>query len=334
MNDANPTNQIACRLGTQADTRGVLAVDEASAPADAIAGVAFRVLTDPTTLDFFLGSGGLLVAEADGRIAGYALICPIARMHGGGPLAWVEHIGVPPDLRQRGVGSALLDFAGRHFSGRANCLHAAVHPANTASLTLFRRAGATEAQRVLFYKDIEPLAEAAMTRSAVPAPGMEIIGPTPASAVECEAILRSLPEWFGMEPAIQQYVRDVQMLPTFTARGDGRTIGFLTIKRHSRASAEVSVMAVAREHRGRGAGRRLLAAAEAWLAEQGVRFLQVKTLGPSRSDEHYAQTHRFYEAAGFVPLEEFPLLWDKNNPCLLMVKCVHAATVTVQGKES
>ena len=208
-------------------------------------------------------------------------------------------------------------------TGTANCLHAAVHPDNAASLTLFRRAGATEAHRVLFYKDIEALAEGGRTRSAIPATGMEIIGPTAAPAAECEAILRSLPEWFGMEPAIQQYVRDVQVLPTFVARECGRVIGFLTIKRHSPASAEVSVMAVARERRGRGVGRRLLVGAEAWLAEQGVRFLQVKTLGPSRPDEHYAQTHRFYEAVGFVPLEEFPLLWDKDNPCLLMVKCVH-----------
>jgi hypothetical protein len=48
--------------------------------------------------------------------------------------------------------------------------------------------------------------------------------------------------------------------------------------------------------------------------------MQVKTLGPSRLDEHYAKTRAFYEAMGFRPLEEFKQIWDENNPCLVMVK--------------
>jgi ribosomal protein S18 acetylase RimI-like enzyme len=48
--------------------------------------------------------------------------------------------------------------------------------------------------------------------------------------------------------------------------------------------------------------------------------MQVKTLGPSRPDEHYAKTRAFYEALGFRPLEEFKQIWDENNPCLVMVK--------------
>jgi hypothetical protein len=45
----------------------------------------------------------------------------------------------------------------------------------------------------------------------------------------------------------------------------------------------------------------------------------VKTLGASRESEHYARTRRFYEARGFVPLEEFPNLWP-GNPALQLVK--------------
>lgn len=37
-------------------------------------------------------------------------------------------------------------------------------------------------------------------------------------------------------------------------------------------------------------------------------------------DQNYERTRRFYLAAGFTPLEEFPDLWDERNPCLLMVK--------------
>ena len=53
-----------------------------------------------------------------------------------------------------------------------------------------------------------------------------------------------------------------------------------------------------------GAGRTLLAAAEAYLSATAVEFLQVKTLGPSDPSEEYARTRAFYEAMGFVPLEE------------------------------
>jgi hypothetical protein len=45
----------------------------------------------------------------------------------------------------------------------------------------------------------------------------------------------------------------------------------------------------------------------------------VKTLGPSRPSEGYERTRRFYEARGFVALEEIHGLWE-GNPCLLMVK--------------
>lgn len=79
-------------------------------------------------------------------------------------------------------------------------------------------------------------------------------------------------------------------------------------------------MAVAPSHHRRGVGLALLEAAEAYLRNQGVRFLQVKTLSDSHDSPEYARTRRFYYAAGFEPLQEFPTLWDKANPCLQMIK--------------
>lgn len=55
----------------------------------------------------------------------------------------------------------------------------------------------------------------------------------------CEQIMRSLPEWFGIEVAIVQYVKDIERLPTFIAVKDSRSIGFLTIKKHNRFAAEI-----------------------------------------------------------------------------------------------
>jgi GNAT superfamily N-acetyltransferase len=131
----------------------------------------------------------------------------------------------------------------------------------------------------------------------------------------CGSILRSLPDWFGIEEATEGYIREVAVLPTFAVADDA----FVSLKLHGPRAAEVYVMGVRPERHGQGLGTALLAAAEAHLRDRGVEYLQVKTLGPSDPDEGYARTRAFYEARGFVPLEEIHGLWERN-PCLLLVK--------------
>ena len=81
-------------------------------------------------------------------------------------------------------------------------------------------------------------------------------------------------------------------------------------------------MAVLPEYHRQGIGRALLRHAEAALATDGVEFLQVKTLAPSKPDEGYDKTRAFYLAYGFRPLEEFRDLWDAENPALQMIKTI------------
>jgi GNAT superfamily N-acetyltransferase len=136
----------------------------------------------------------------------------------------------------------------------------------------------------------------------------------------CVPILRMLPDWFGIEAAILDYEREIERLPTFLAKVDGQVLGFLSLKQHNPFSAEIYVMAIRPDaHRG-GIGRALVQAAEAHARKGGVEYLQVKTLGPSHPDEHYARTRAFYEAVGYRPLEEFTRIWDADNPCLILVK--------------
>jgi coenzyme F420-0:L-glutamate ligase / coenzyme F420-1:gamma-L-glutamate ligase len=132
-----------------------------------------------------------------------------------------------------------------------------------------------------------------------------------------EAVLRDLPEWFGIEEATQGYIDAAATLPTFVAEPDA---GFLCLKQHTPRAAELYVMGVLREQHRRGIGRALVAAAEAWCRAHGIRYLHVKTLGPSRPNRGYDATRAFYEALGFVPLEELHGLWDEGNPALLLVK--------------
>lgn len=149
---------------------------------------------------------------------------------------------------------------------------------------------------------------------------LHVIGSQASIAPTCEHILRSLPQWFGIEFAIVQYARDTGTLPTYVARTDGDVIGFLTLRMHNAFAAEISVMGVLPAWHRRGVGRRLVLAAEAYLREQDTRYLQVKTIGPSCDDPFYAQTRAFYFAVGFRPLEEIKQIWDDHNPCLIMVK--------------
>ena len=79
-------------------------------------------------------------------------------------------------------------------------------------------------------------------------------------------------------------------------------------------------MGVRPEMHHQGIGRALMNNAEDWLRQNGVEYLQVKTLGESHNDAGYGQTRSFYRSVGFVPLEEFSQIWDEHNPCLVMVK--------------
>lgn len=150
---------------------------------------------------------------------------------------------------------------------------------------------------------------------------MHIESPSEKSQI-CEKILRALPDWFGIEEAIVDYVNDVQTMETWAAIDGDTTIGFISINKHNKATAEVHVMGVLTTHHRRGVGRLLLLEAERHLREAGYKFLEVKTLSESRPNSEYDRTRQFYLSYGFHPLEEFKTLWGEHNPCLQMIKSI------------
>jgi coenzyme F420-0:L-glutamate ligase / coenzyme F420-1:gamma-L-glutamate ligase len=147
---------------------------------------------------------------------------------------------------------------------------------------------------------------------------VEISDPAERSRI-AEAVLRDLPEWFGIEESTREYIEDAAGLPTFAVEPD---LGFVCLKQHTPQAAELYVLGVRRdEHRG-GIGRALVTEAEKWCRTHGIRYLQVKTLGPSRPDSGYAAARAFYEAVGFIALEELHGLWSHDNPALILIKDV------------
>ncbi|MEK6700944.1 MAG: GNAT family N-acetyltransferase [Planctomycetota bacterium] len=142
--------------------------------------------------------------------------------------------------------------------------------------------------------------------------------PLDASA-RCEPILRSVPEWFGIEEATRGYIAAASRLPTWIACVEGRDAGFITLEQHFPQAAEIHCIAVHRDFHGHGVGTALVRHAESVLQADAVRFLQVKTMGPSKPNKGYALTLRFYLHVGFTPLEELSGLWP-GMPCLILVK--------------
>jgi ribosomal protein S18 acetylase RimI-like enzyme len=142
---------------------------------------------------------------------------------------------------------------------------------------------------------------------------------TPADLPVCDAILHSLPDWFGIEDAIQHYLKKLSDLDGYVAEVDRQVVGLIGLLRHNPQSVEINVLAVRPEHRGKGLGRALVRKVENSLNGQGRVVLHTKTLAPSDPDPFYAETRAFWKAMGFMPLEE-NLLWGAENPCLMLVK--------------
>lgn len=142
----------------------------------------------------------------------------------------------------------------------------------------------------------------------------------------CERILRSLPNWFGIEAAIVRYVKDVENMTTFAARVGDEIVGFVSIHPHNDWTSEIHVMGVLESFHSCGIGTRLLATAEDWVRGKKFEFLTVKTVSASSKDPYYAKTREFYLSKGFRPLEEFKTLWDAHNPCLFMAKRLEVST--------
>jgi N-acetylglutamate synthase-like GNAT family acetyltransferase len=137
---------------------------------------------------------------------------------------------------------------------------------------------------------------------------------------DVERLLRGLPEWFGIEQSLLDYVEDSRTLPTTAAVLDGEIVGVCVVRHHNPLASEIDLLAVRHGLHRHGIGLQMLERVEADLRAAGVKLLQVKTFGPSGDSVEYERTRAFYLAVGFIPLEELMELWSPGNPCLILVK--------------
>jgi GNAT superfamily N-acetyltransferase len=137
---------------------------------------------------------------------------------------------------------------------------------------------------------------------------------------DCSRILYSLPDWFGLEASNRAYIDSLSTSPGAVAVAGNDIVGFIALIAHTAESYEINVMAVLQDRHRRGFGSALIAWAESWCRERRVRWLHVKTRGPSTPDPAYERTRQFYLAQGFEPLFESLTEWGSENAALVLVK--------------
>lgn len=131
-------------------------------------------------------------------------------------------------------------------------------------------------------------------------------------------ILESLPEWFGIPEARENYISESADAIMVASWIQDCPTGFLCLKETGKDTVELEVMGVRKAYHRQGIGRSLFEAAKRVAMDRGYSFLQVKTVKMGCYEE-YDKTNLFYLSLGFKEFEVMPTLWDAWNPCQIYI---------------
>ena len=149
----------------------------------------------------------------------------------------------------------------------------------------------------------------------------------PGDADACDAIMRGLPEWFGLEEGLAECGAGRARGPG-ARRGRRRRAspGSRRVRRATDAALDITWLAVRRERHGHGLGTALVEAVVERAQAEGATFVTAWTVAASDPDPHYAATRAFYQRRGFAAVAEAEI-WGPENPAVLLVRSVtHGAT--------
>ena len=130
-------------------------------------------------------------------------------------------------------------------------------------------------------------------------------------------ILKALPEWFGIEEALRDYVEGVKDKPLFAAFIGQIPVGFFSIKEHNKFTNELYVLGIYKEFHNHGIGKKLLKECISYSHKQEKKYLTVKTLSKSHPDKNYTKTRIFYEKMGFNPWKNLKIYGALKIPVYL-----------------
>jgi ribosomal protein S18 acetylase RimI-like enzyme len=149
-----------------------------------------------------------------------------------------------------------------------------------------------------------------------------IVALAPPQFAGCLEVIRSLPEWYGYEGAVEDVARALESQAGFVALDGSTVAGFVAIEPAYDESLEITYLAVHADHRRSGLGKSLVHAVADLARQRGVASVCLLTLGPSSGSTHYAETVGFYQAIGFWRTKELYLSSWGGAPTLVMVAAV------------
>ena len=126
---------------------------------------------------------------------------------------------------------------------------------------------------------------------------VEIKDPKEKQAIS-RKVLEALTDWFEVEESREEYISGCVDWTFFTAKEEGEDVGFLCLKETGKATVELAVMGVLKEHHRNGVGRQLVERAKETARSQGYEFMQVKTVKMGVYED-YDRTNLFYISCGF-----------------------------------
>ncbi|MCA9845515.1 MAG: GNAT family N-acetyltransferase [Dehalococcoidia bacterium] len=145
---------------------------------------------------------------------------------------------------------------------------------------------------------------------------------TPGDGLACDAVMRTLPDWFGYEPGLEDCARAVRTQAGRVAVDDGEVVGFATWERRTGDSAEITWAAVRKDRRNSGVGTSIVEAVCEDLRAQGFRLALAMTSARSKdvvpTHDAYEETRAFWRARGFLFVTELNI-WETDF-ALLMVR--------------
>jgi len=123
-----------------------------------------------------------------------------------------------------------------------------------------------------------------------------------------------------VEESIVEYVEHSRNLPMVVIEEEGKALGFCTLKPYYSLNLNLYVLGILPEYHRQGLGQQMIEFITRYCRDKGIPYMTVLTLSDQSTDPSYGHTRNFYQKCGFCQLQDFPTLWDEQNPCLMMLK--------------
>lgn len=118
----------------------------------------------------------------------------------------------------------------------------------------------------------------------------------------CRTMTKDLPEYLSLPEANKRYIFGVRTRTNFAAKQDDHYIGLVSIDFLFPNNTNIYWMAVKRDFRRRGVGRKLVEVAYQFAKKQGSKTITVETVSPLEAEGDFLKTYLFYKSVGFNAL--------------------------------